>query len=151
MAKQVHLPDELLKQIFSYLQPPPPKTLGRARYEHMQFVDEDAPAVCRYTAASDAEYRPKLKNDDDQHKVGISTLSRCTCVCKLFERIVRPMLYEHFPGQPIAGLQAFNRTLVRRPDLARMVKYLTIGGWIINMTDGLERFAMHFVRKQRSC
>lgn len=139
-SKKPHLPDELLKHIFSFLQPPSPEALGRARYEHIGFADENAEAVNQYAVTNHENLLPKLKTNDEQYKLGLSTLSNCTRACKRFERIARPLLYEHYPGQPIAGLQAFNRTLVRRPDLARMVKYTTIGCWEINMMSGLERF-----------
>lgn len=140
ISQRLYLPDELLKHIFSFLQPPRPEILGSARYEHIQFADEDAEAVDQYAASRYEELLPRLKTNDNDYRVGIATLSSSTRASTRFERIARPLLYESYPGQPIAGLQAFNRTLAQRPDLARMVKYITIGCWEIDMILGLERF-----------
>ncbi|EGP82864.1 uncharacterized protein MYCGRDRAFT_111425, partial [Zymoseptoria tritici IPO323] len=109
MPLKAHIPDELLSHIFSFLQPPRPEVLGRARYEHIEWaLPDDLPAVDRCSATSEKQYLPQLKTDDAQHKLGLSTLNSCMRAC------------------PIAELQAFNRTLFRRPDLTRMVKFITI-------------------------
>ncbi|CZT20897.1 uncharacterized protein RCC_06757 [Ramularia collo-cygni] len=145
-SKKPHVPDELLKQIFSSLQPPLPEVLGRARYEHIQFANEDAEAVNQYMATHE-QLLPRLKTNDEQHRIGLSTLSSIMRVCKRFETIGRPLLYESYPGQPLAGLQAFNRTLIGRPDLARMVKYITIGCWEIDMLQGLAKWWKTTIKK----
>ncbi|SMY29313.1 unnamed protein product [Zymoseptoria tritici ST99CH_1A5] len=148
MPLKAHIPDELLSHIFSFLQPPRPEVLGRARYEHIEWaLPDDLPAVNRYSATSEKQYLPQLKTDDAQHKLGLATLNSCMRACVRFENIARPLLYESYPGQPIAGLQAFNRTLFRRSDLARMVKFITIGCWHMNMLDRLDRWWKSTIRK----
>ncbi|KAM3420641.1 hypothetical protein BST61_g3897 [Cercospora zeina] len=102
------LPTELVKHILSHLQPPPPETLGRARYEHIEFADETAEAVNQFAAASHKDLLPRLKTNDAEHKIGLATLSSATRVCSRLRDITRPLLYESFPGQPVAELQTLN-------------------------------------------
>ncbi|USW58481.1 hypothetical protein Slin15195_G118000 [Septoria linicola] len=134
------IPPEVLEHILRYLQPPSPETLGRARYEHIEYAAENAEAVNQYTATSHEQLLPSLKTDDEDYRLQILTLSRATRACRLLEQIGRPLLYESYPGQPVAGLQAFNRTLLTRPDLARMVKHITIDQWDLNLMQSLDRW-----------
>ncbi|WPB02464.1 uncharacterized protein RHO25_007100 [Cercospora beticola] len=116
------------------------KTLGRARHEHIEFADEHAEAVNQFAAASHKDLLPRLKTNDAEHKVGLLTLSNATRACKRFRDITQPLLYESFPGQPVAHLQSLNRTLIARRDLARMVKNITIGEWDIDMLRTLDKW-----------
>ena len=134
------LPAEIIKHILIYLQPPSPETLGRARHEHIGFADEHVEAINQFTAASHKDLLPKLKTNDAEHKIGLLTLSNATRACKRFRDIARPLLYESFPGQPVANLQSLNRTLTRRPDLAQMVKNITISEWDIDLLNKLHKY-----------
>ncbi|CAK1362644.1 unnamed protein product [Cercospora beticola] len=133
-------PAEIIKHIFSYLQPPSPETLGRARHEHIEFAEEHIEAINQFAAASHKDLLPKLKTNDAEHKIGLFTLSNASRACKRFRDITQPLLYESFPGQPVAHLQSLNRTLIARRDLARMVKNITIGEWDIDMLRTLDKW-----------
>ncbi|GIZ44582.1 hypothetical protein CKM354_000777600 [Cercospora kikuchii] len=56
--------------------------------------------------------------------------------CRRFRDITQPLLYESFPGQPVATLPKLNRTLFARPDLACMVKNITIDDWELDVFQG---------------
>ncbi|KAM3419400.1 hypothetical protein BST61_g5329 [Cercospora zeina] len=134
------LPTEVIENVLRYLLPPSPETLGRARHEHIEFEDENAEAVNRFTAASHKDLLSRLKTDDAEHKLGLITLTNATRACLRFREITQPLLYESFPGQPLANLQLLNRTLIGRPDLARMVSKITIGEWDVDMLSGLDKW-----------
>ena len=120
----MHLADERLINIFTYLQLSPATQIGKQRYEVLHVPDTDNNIYQHDDAYIDANLKP-----DTEFKLGLRTLSAIMKYSRRLRDLATPLLYHAYQGQGVTDAHSLFQSLIARPELVAYVKETALDYW----------------------